>query len=204
MNIWKKSQKGITISKFNFGMTIIVVPYHINKTTIYFIYLGRKCKMEQIKQIKIADLQDCVKVINKSFATVAREFNLSEQNCPRHPSFMEIDTLQKRFTDGYQMFGLYEQEKLVGYVSISIDEDNAAELHNLAVLPGYRHKGYGKRLLDYCETKAKEMGCNKIKIEIIEENRILKNWYLKNGFIHLFIKKFDYLPFTVGFMEKHI
>ena len=160
--------------------------------------------MEQIKQIKMTDLQDCVKVINKSFATVASEFNLPEQNCPRHPSFMKIDTLQKRFTDGYKMFGLYEQDKLVGYVSISIDEDNAAELHNLSVLPDCRHKGYGKRLLDYCERKAKEMGCNKIKIEIIEENKILKNWYLKNGFIHLFIKKFDYLPFTVGFMEKHI
>jgi len=160
--------------------------------------------MEQIKQIKITDLQNCIKVINESFATAAREFNLSEQNCPRHPSFMKVDALQKRFADGYQMYGLYEQEKLVGYVSISIDEDNAAELHNLAVLPGYRHKGYGKSLLDYCEKRAKEMRCNKIKIEIIEENKILKDWYLKNGFVHLFTKKFDHLPFTVGFMEKYI
>lgn len=160
--------------------------------------------MEQIKQISFTDLQECVKVINKSFATVASKFNLSEKNCPRHPSFMKIETLQKRFTDGYQMYGLYEQEKLVGYVSLSIDENNAAELHNLAVLPEYRHKGYGKRLLDHCEKKAKEMGCNKIKIDIIEENKILKDWYLKNGFIHLFTKKFDHLPFTVGFMEKYI
>ncbi|HHY82091.1 MAG TPA: GNAT family N-acetyltransferase [Clostridiales bacterium] len=81
---------------------------------------------------------------------------------------MKTDTLQKRFADGYQMFGLYEQEKLVGYVSISVDDDNAAELHNLAVLPDYRYKGYGKSLLDYCEKKAKEMRCKEIKIEIIE------------------------------------
>jgi len=164
----------------------------------------RKCNVVQIKPIKITDLQDCIKVINESFATVAREFNLTEQNCPRHPSFMKVDTLQKRFADGYQMYGLYEQEKLVGYVSISIDENNAAELHNLAVLPGYRHKGYGKRLLDYCEKRAKEMRCYKIKIEIIEENKKLKDWYLKNGYIHLFAKKFDHLPFTVGFMEKYM
>jgi|GEM_PF-3026199 len=59
--------------------------------------------MEQIRQIKITDLQDCIEVINKSFATVATKFNLSEQNCPRHPSFMKIDTLQKRFADGYLM-----------------------------------------------------------------------------------------------------
>ena len=89
-------------------------------------------------------------------------------------------------------------------MSISIDKENTAELHNLAVLPDYRHKGYVKSLLDYCEKKAKEMGCNKIKIEIIEESKILKDWYLKNGFIHLFKKKFEHLPFTVGFMEKNI
>lgn len=152
-------------------------------------YLGKEYKMEQIRQIKITDLQDCIKVINISFATVASEFNLSEKNCPRHPSFMKIDTLQKRFTDGYQMYGLYEQEKLVGYVSISIDEDNAAELHNLAVLPDYRHKGYGKSLLDYCEKKAKEMGCYKIKIDIIEENKILKDWYVR-GFYDILVRKF--------------
>ena len=100
--------------------------------------------MEQIKQIKITDLQNCIKVINESFATAAREFNLTEQKCPRHPSFMKrVDTLRKRFADGYQMYGFYtEQEKLVGYVSISIDGNNAAELHNLAVLPGYRHKEF--------------------------------------------------------------
>ncbi|HEY8421246.1 MAG TPA: GNAT family N-acetyltransferase [Thermoclostridium sp.] len=160
--------------------------------------------MEQIRQIKITELQDCIKVINESFATVAREFNLTEQNCPRHPSFMKIDTLQQRYADGYQMYGLYEQDKLVGYVSISVDDNNAAELHNLAVLPGYRHKGYGKSLLDFCEKKAKEMGCNKIKIDIIEENKVLKDWYLKNGFVHLFTKIFNHLPFTVGFMEKYI
>jgi len=140
----------------------------------------------------------------RGFATVARDFNLSEQNCPRHPSFMKVETLQKRFENGYQMYGLYDKEKLVGYVSVSIGKDNAAELHNLAVLPDYRHKGYGKKLLDFCEERAKEMGCNKIKIDIIEENKILKDWYLKNGFIHLFTKKFDHLPFTVGFMEKYI
>ncbi len=160
--------------------------------------------VEQIKNIKITDLQDCITVINTSFATVAMELNLSEQSCPGHPSFMKIDILQKRFSDGYQMFGFYDQEKLVGYVSMSVDKDNVAELHNLAVIPDCRHNGYGKRLLDYCEAKAKEMKCDKIKIDIIEDNFILKDWYLKNGFIPLFTKKFEHLPFTVGFMEKQI
>lgn len=181
----------------------------VNRIGSYFIkskfcVWERRLEMEQIKQIQFSDLEDCIQVIHKSFATVASEFNLSEQNCPRHPSFMKIDVLHKRFADGEQMFGLYEQEKLVGYVSMSVDKENAAELHHLAVLPDFRHQGYGKRLIDYCEMKAKELGCHKIKVAIIEENKILKNWYLQNGFIHLLTKGFNSLPFTVGFMEKHL
>lgn len=158
----------------------------------------------QIRQIERTDLQDCLTVIHKSFATVADEFNLSEQNCPKNPTFMKMDVLQKRFANGVRMFGLYEREKLVGYVSLSVDEDNTAKLYNLAVLPDYRHHGYGKLLLDYCETKAKEIQCSKIRIDIIEDNTILKDWYLKNGFVHLYTKRIEPLPFSVGFMEKQI
>ena len=45
------------------------------------------------------------------------------------------------------------------------------------------------------------MGCNRIKIEIIEETNI-ERLVPQNGFVHLFTKKFDHLPFTVGFMEN--
>ena len=45
------------------------------------------------------------------------------------------------------------------------------------------------------------LGGTKIKIGIIEENNILKKWYLNNGFAHIGTGKFDSLPFTVGFME---
>ena len=157
--------------------------------------------MIQIKEIRATELNNCLFIINSSFATIANEFGLTEQNCPMNPAFMKIDILQNRYDKGYLMFGLYERGQLVGYVSLSKEEENVIELHNLAVLPEYRHKGYGKQLLDFSKTKAKELYCNKVKIDIIEENTILKNWYLKNGFTHMFIRNFDYLPFTVGFME---
>jgi len=43
-----------------------------------------------------------------------------------------------------------------------------------------------------------------IKIDIIEENKILKNWYLENGFVQTNKKKIEPLPFTVGFMEMRV
>jgi ribosomal protein S18 acetylase RimI-like enzyme len=75
------------------------------------------------------------------------------------------------------------------------------ELNHLAVLPEWRHYGYGRRLLDFCKAKVRELSGEKISIGIVEENTRLKDWYASNGFIHRGIKKFEHQPFTAGFME---
>lgn len=77
-------------------------------------------------------------------------------------------------------------------------------MNNLSILPEYRHKGYGKELLDVCKNKVKELGGNKITIGIIEENTKLKEWYIAYGFIQTGTRKFGHLPFTVGFMELNV
>jgi diamine N-acetyltransferase len=75
------------------------------------------------------------------------------------------------------------------------------EMNDVAILPNYRHKGYGKQILDFCKAKVAELGGHKINIGIVEDNTKLKNWYLQNDFNHTGTKTFDGLPFTVGFME---
>ena len=99
------------------------------------------------------------------------------------------------------MYALYAGKKMIGYMSLSKESDDVFELHNLAVLPEFRHKGYGKMLLDYAKDKAKSLGGAKIKIAIIEESTVLKKWYIQNGFVHTGTKKFDHLPFTSGYLE---
>ena len=49
------------------------------------------------------------------------------------------------------------------------------ELRHLAILPEYRHKGFGKTLLDFCKAKVKELGGSKITLGIMEENTVLKD-----------------------------
>ena len=99
------------------------------------------------------------------------------------------------------MYALYANDKIIGYMSLSKEGDEVLELHNLAVLPEFRHNGYGKLLLEYAKKKAISLGYSKIKIGIIEESTVLKNWYIQNGFVHTGIKKYDHLPFTSGYME---
>lgn len=43
-----------------------------------------------------------------------------------------------------------------------------------------------------------------ITIGILEENKVLKEWYIKNGFVCNGTRKFEHLPFTVGFMSCKI
>ena len=96
-------------------------------------------------------------VIRTSFASVAAEFELTEQNCPNHTSFITVDKIQRHLDSGWLMYGLYENKRLVGYVSLSKESDAVYELRNLAVLPECRHKNYGRQLLDFCKTKLKEL-----------------------------------------------
>ncbi len=51
---------------------------------------------------------------------------------------------------------------------------------------------------------AQELGCNKVNIGIVEENQVLRKWYEEFGFVHMGTQKFDFFPFTCGYMEKDL
>lgn len=158
-----------------------------------------------IKQVKNKkQLNICIDIIRSSFITVAEEFGLAENNCPSHTAFMTIDKLQKQFDDGRPMFLFHQDDIPVGYFSLLKCRDEEWELNNLAVLPEHRHLGIGKAMVDYAVATVKNYGGTKISIGIIEENTLLKNWYLKLGFTHVSTHKFEHLPFTVGFMKMEI
>lgn len=146
-------------------------------------------------------LDICLDIVHKSFQTVADEMNLTKDNCSSYTAFMPIEKLISQFENNTPMLLYQYNGCFVGYFSLSINDDSV-ELNNLAVLPEYRHLEIGKELVDYAITYSKNiLGANKIKIGIVEGNTILKEWYEKIGFVHTGIKKFEHLPFNVGFME---
>ena len=151
-----------------------------------------------------AQLNICFEIIRNSFITVAEEFALTENNCPSHTAFITIDKLEKQFDEGRPMFLFYQEDVPVGYFSLIKCNDEVWELNNLAVLPDYRNSGYGKEMVELAVATVKSYGGNKISIGIIEENVKLKDWYLKLGFNHISTRKFEHLPFTVGFMELNV
>lgn len=97
-------------------------------------------------------------VIRESFATIAREFGPTRENCPTHTSFIELDKLRDRFNKCTIMFGYFLDGRIIGFVSLTKSGETSFELNNLAVLPECRHKGYGRELLDFCKSRVRELG----------------------------------------------
>jgi ribosomal protein S18 acetylase RimI-like enzyme len=55
-------------------------------------------------------------------------------------------------------------------------------IHDLAVLPEHRGQGVGRRLLDAVERKARDLGCCKLTLEVLENNTRARRLYEAAGF----------------------
>lgn len=159
-----------------------------------------------IMEISNDDIYQCTEVIRKSFGTVAEEFGFTEENAPRFTAF---DTTAERLDWQFNieqrpMYAYYQDNKIIGYYSLLLQKNGDCELNNLCVLPEYRHKNIGKALLESAFKNAKNLNCKKMNIGIVEENQILRKWYEKYGFIHTGTEKFDFFPFTCGYMIKEL
>ena len=159
-----------------------------------------------IREVRLEDIPACVDLIKKSFLTVAGEFGITEENAPRFTAFATTeDRLLWHLCGEHRPMYVYEENGvLCGYYSLLIQDNNECELNNLAVLPEYRHKGIGKQLLEHAFSIAGNNGCKLINIGIVEENKKLRKWYEDNGAIHVGTKKFDFFPFTCGYMKKEL
>lgn len=157
-----------------------------------------------IKEVKFEELPKCAELIRESFGTVAVDFGLTEQNCPTNGAFIKTERLVRDFYRGVIMYGYFHGNEMVGFFQLEKKNEDSFELEKLAVLPSYRHYGFGGEILDFCRKKVNELGGKRITIGIIEENTRLKDWYLANGFVHTGTRKFEHLPFTVGFMETAV
>ncbi|HEX3021992.1 MAG TPA: GNAT family N-acetyltransferase [Lachnospiraceae bacterium] len=158
----------------------------------------------RIREVTENELTDVVKVIRQSHGTVAKEFGLTEENCPTNGAFLQVNRLIEEREKGDLMYGLFTYDDLVGFMQLEEKEPESYELKKLSVIPNYRHLGLGKNLIEYAKEVVRERRGRRVTIGIIEENYRLREWYLKNGFIHTGTKIFERLPFTVGFMEMDI
>ena len=159
-----------------------------------------------IRPMEKNEIPRCVNVIREAFATVAEEFGFTAENAPRFTAFAtNEERLRWHLEQEHRPMYVYCADgRIVGYYSLALLKDGGIELNNLAVIPAYRHRGIGKKLLLHAFEEAKKRGRAVMKIGIVEENKILRRWYEANGFVHTGTEKFDFFPFTCGYLEKII
>lgn len=159
-----------------------------------------------IREMTREEVPEVVELIKESFMTVADEYGFTKENAPRFTAFATTADRLYWHMDGEHrpMFVFEEEGCLCGYYSLLLQESGECELNNLAVLPAYRHRGIGKQLLEHAFDIAKDAGCRIVKIGIVEENTILRKWYEQNGAIHIGTEKYDFFPFTCGYMKKEL
>ncbi len=158
-----------------------------------------------IRPMETKDMDRCVQVIRDSFMTVADTFGFTQENAPRFTAFATtIERLQWQYQEGRPMYVWEEDGQIVGYYSLHLQGERKCEMNNLCVLPAYRHRQLGKKLLEHAFAQARERGCVRMCIGIVEENVRLRKWYETYGAVHVGTEKFEFFPFTCGYMEKDL
>ena len=159
-----------------------------------------------IRRVNRRDIPACAELIRRSFMTVADAFGITATNAPRFTAFAMSEERLRWHMDVEKrpMFVAEEGGALCGYCSLLIQDNGRCELNNLAVLPEYRRKGLGGQLLEHAFQTARECGCTVMSIGIVEENALLRKWYEQHGAVHTGTKKFDFFPFTCGYLERKL
>ncbi len=88
----------------------------------------------------------------------------------------------------------YDEDKIVGFVDYMITF-NSATISQIAVLPNYRKKGLGSKLLEEMEKsfpKEIDDAVETITLEVRESNINAISFYKKNGYENVVIKKHYY------------
>ena len=128
-----------------------------------------------IRQASISELSDCQRVITESFGTVAEKFGIT-------PCIKGL----------YSIFKVFYRE----LISVIITK--------ICVIPEPRCKGYEQYLLDFAAKTIKGMGIGKIAAKFVNQNKYIKQWFVKNGYSESDVRDVLHLPFEVCYLKKNV
>jgi ribosomal protein S18 acetylase RimI-like enzyme len=88
---------------------------------------------------------------------------------------------KKLAVDDGLLFVAEIEGKVVGSIMAGYD-GHRGWLYSLAVLPEYRRRGLGSRLVQHAEEHLKALGCPKINLQILKGNEAVESFYQKLGY----------------------
>ncbi len=121
----------------------------------------------RIRNAEIQNAKLLANIIRASHMDVAEKFNLSLENCPKHPSNCAADWIEKDFERGVRYY-IFEQSGIPkGCIALEHASADICYIERLSVLREYRSNGYGKKLVIHATDAAKDLGVKEIGIGTI-------------------------------------
>ena len=159
--------------------------------------------MEIVKADK-NDIELIAMLVRESNRDVAIRFELDIENNPKHPSFYTADWAKSDFERGEEYFVALKNGQAMGCVAYASPEETLSYLNRLSVLPKYRRRGVGAKLVKKVIDYSKQKGKKSVSIGIIAKYSELKDWYIKLDFVEGETRSFQHLPFDVMYLSYKI
>jgi len=100
------------------------------------------------------------------------------------------NSLLEQMSNKHQFYVAIADENIIGFASVSKQDENICKLNKLYVLPTTQKKGAGKALLQMVLAYAKENGAKEIQLQVNRNNNA-KDFYLQQGFTILYEADFE-------------
>lgn len=146
--------------------------------------------MIELIQCKVSDVEQLQAISIKTFVNTFNDQNTEEDLKEYLDRAYNIKQLTFEINQvGTAFYFLKDSGVIVGYLKINIDDaqsekDNplALEVERIYVLPEHKRKGYGKRLLAFAHTRAKELNRTSIWLGVWEHNHNALAFYERMGY----------------------
>ncbi|MGJ7923200.1 ribosomal protein S18-alanine N-acetyltransferase [Neobacillus sp. LXY-4] len=118
------------------------------------------------RYMELKDIEDVLKIEHESFAAPwSRDAFINELTHNRFAVYIVIE----------------EEEQVIGYCGVWVIVDEA-HITNIAILPEHRGKKLGEALLTKVMEVTKQLGAEKMTLEVRVSNDVAKGLYRKLGF----------------------
>lgn len=132
--------------------------------------------------IRLLEIQDIKKVVELEetylFETLGEEMLKSE-----------LARIDQNKVEGVRFYVITLDDQVIGYIGRSYFLEEA-EVLNFVIDGSFQHQGFGQLLFDYMIEKMP--GVKKITLEVRKSNQKAINFYKKNGFQEIFVRKAYY------------
>jgi len=143
-------------------------------------------------------------LIRSSYKDVAVRFHLKAKDCPAHPAFCTEESVRTSAAKGEEFYILMDDSRAVGCVALERANRDVFYMERLSILPEYRSRGYGSRLVNFCIRLARKRAARRVVVGVIADQMELIEWHRSLGFRFKQYARFHDLPYSIAFMYNDL